>query len=335
MNLHRMDRMTGVFAIAALASACGGGSSSDGGDGPLEVTPKAFVLAGTETAAIDLTQRDVVLAAANAALVAAVNLRAIDILEFDSGIPEPGAGRVPCDGGHISEDAEDGIGVRDVLIDADQCSFADADGDTLFDGSLGLFKISSSGGHVEGNVEHGVDGGSFIIATRAPGDVRFNFLQFDAVIDYEGDAGQDHSGTAGGRLVFGHGGVGSSDRVSFTKGIELFAGPGGVPFESQMTIVSGNREQLSLTGTLIYRGQGMDTPCNFTGRYDVATADTIVADYATTDDGRAVGGSLAISSGSANAIVAFQSNGDAVVTTSNGATTTVPFADVDTHCGLD
>lgn len=332
MNLHRAASMTGVFPIMALASACGGGA--DGGD-PLKVTPKAFVLAGTETAAIDLTQRDVVLAAANAALAAAVALRAIDILAFDSGIPEPGAGRVPCDGGHLYEDADDGIGVRDVLIDADQCSFEDADGDTLFDGSVDLFKISSSGGSIEGNVEFGADGGSFVIATRAPADVHFDFLQIDALIDYEGDPGQDHSSTAGGRLVLGNGDVGSSDRVSFTKGIELFAGPGGVPFESQMTILSGNREQLSPTGTLIYRGQGMDAPCNFTGRYAVATTDPIIADYAVTEDGRATGGSLAISSGSANATVAFQSNGDAVVTTSNGTTTTVPFTDVDTHCGLD
>src|SRR5690606_31341837 len=136
--------------------------------------PETFQLAGTETATLDLTQRDVVLAAANASLVAGINLRALDFREFDSGTPEPGAGRARCDGGTLFEDADDGIGVRDVLVDADQCVFSDVDGDVVLDGRLRLFSIASLGGNLEGNVEPGVDGGALVVAARDPGEAHFD-----------------------------------------------------------------------------------------------------------------------------------------------------------------
>lgn len=333
MDLRRPAWMLGVFAMACGAAGCGGGGSASSGDGSLEVTAEAFQLAGTETATLDLTQRDVVLAAALASLTAATNLRGVDYLVLDSGTPEPGGGRGSCDGGEVIEDAEDGIGVRDVLVETFQCYFAGVDDESVVNGSVHLFKISSAGGHIEGDVEPGVNGRPLVAAFRDAGDVPFVFIQADALVDYEGDADEDQSSTVGARLLFGDGTLGSSDRVSFRKGIELFAGPGGTPFQTQTTLLSEVLEQVSPTGTLIYRGEGMDAPCNVTGRFAVATTNAVTVDFS--EDGRAIGGSLALTSGSANATVAFQSNGDAVVTTSNGSTTTVASADVDTHCGFD
>jgi hypothetical protein len=326
----------GLLSGIAVIAACGGGSSKDADQGPaLELAPKAFQLSGTESSTVDLTKGDVVLAAALASLSAATNLRGIDFLGTDSGTPEPGAGRAPCqNGGEATETAEDDIGVRDVLFEASQCYGAVPTGELLVDGSIRIFKISSIGGAIEGSVEPGATGGVMARAVRPAGDARFNFTQSDALIDYEGDSDEDRSSTVGGRWLAGYADVNASSRVVFQKGFEIFAGTGGVAFESQTNRLSDTLNQISYEGPLVYRGEGMEPACNVTGAYAVSTNAAITLDYSG-DGGRATAGSVSIASGEANASVEFQADGSAVVTTANGSIATYPFADVDSHCDLD
>lgn len=228
----------------------------------------------------------------------------------------------------------DGIGVRDVLFEAYQCYFAVGQAQSVRDGSVHIFTISSAGGHIEGTVSPGVNGRPLVWAGRRDGDPHFDFIQADAAIDYEGDDDEDKSSTTGARLLFGEADVGPTGHVAFRKGVEVYAGTAGTTLQSQTVALGGALEQISYGGTLIYRGEGMDAACNMTGRYSVSTSDAIALDFSG-DDAYASGGSLAITAGAANATVEFLASGAAVVTTANGSATTYPLPDVEAHCGFD
>lgn len=328
-------RMTlGVVASAMLVSACGGGSrTDDDADPALELVTKAFQLTGEETATLDLTQGDVVLMAALGSLTAGITLRGPAYFDFDSGIPEPGGGRGTCPGGEVFETAEDGIGVRDVLFEAFQCYNANDAGRSVLDGKVRI-KISSAGGQVQGNVEPGIDGRTLASVRRESGDAYFRMVQAEGLVEYEGDADQDRSSTVGSRMLLAQADETASDQVTFRKGFEIFAGPDGAAFETETTNLSNTNVLFTIGGALIYRGEGLDAPCNVTGSYLVATSEAVTMDFSN-DVERPIGGSLAIAAGEANASVEFLSDGDAVVTTANGATLTYQAPDVDFHCGFD
>lgn len=326
-----------ALGVAGVISACSGGGSGSGGGGAPTVTVAVvpFALDRSEPA-LDPANTDRVLAAALATVITGSALDAADTLEIDNGAAAPGAGRSDCLSGELVETVSVSGGTRVFELTGDQCFLTQSGTDLVLDGPVRL-ETSSGGGAVSGTTELGDNPSAPLIALlREAGIADFEFSQSLGLAEFDGDADRSPitAATTQLRLLAGRGTRGSSSLgLTPDRSFETLAGATGAGF-TVVSVASGASRVLDLSGPLSIGGQNLNTACNFSARFNVATDAAVEV----AEDGSARNGTLrfttAAGPGAGSATVQFDGVGAARVTPSTGIAINYSASQVATFCGL-
>lgn len=329
MMMQKKMREAGVLIAAVLVSACGGGGGGDSGPDPATdpiLGTVLYALTQSEPE-LDLSDPDVALAGALAALSAGLALTGSDFTGFNF---LDGTDTFDCEAGSLSQTGGETAN-SDFVLEASQCFLSNTDADVVLDGRVGV-TTGIDGGR---GVTLGSGSDSFVGALRKIGEVNFGFEQFRGFISFETAAdGSDSSSTLTGQIVFGKPApLGSSgDPFVPQSFLEVYAGNDSAPLLIQTAVDPVNPNELDVAGPVAVRGVGLDTGCNVRGAFIVRT-DNPVSVVEIDGEDQAVDGLLTLTTATETATVEATSTGGAVVTTSTG-TFNYTLAEVDSHCGL-